>query len=131
MKNKVKKNLAAVKLFVLLGFVFLAGIPSYIYAVCDLGYEDSTGICLPQSGVIGISDDSVGVLLAKVVSWLLYFIGFLSIIFIVISGLQYIVSAGDEKKAEIAKNNLKSALIGLTVALLALIIVRTILQIVN
>jgi heme/copper-type cytochrome/quinol oxidase subunit 2 len=69
---------------------------------------------------------TVAELLAKVMNWILGIIAVLAIIAFVISGVQYLVSAGDEDMAETAKRNMTYAIIGLAVALSGLIIVNAI-----
>jgi hypothetical protein len=58
--------------------------------------------------------------------WLLAIIGTLSVIAFVVSGIQYLTAAGDEKNIETAKKNLTYSVIGVVVALSGLIIVTTI-----
>lgn len=85
------------------------------------------GTCFPSSGTLGgLSDITVFELITKVMNWLLGLIGILGVIAFVISGTQYLLSAGDEKLAETAKHNMTYAIIGLVVALTGLIIINTI-----
>ena len=61
-------------------------------------------------------------------NWLLALFGIIAIIAFVISGIQYLVSAGDEGIAETAKRNMKFAIIGVIVALSGWIIISAITQ---
>jgi len=69
---------------------------------------------------------SVFDLITRVMNWLLSILGILGVIAFVISGTQYLVSAGDEKMAETAKHNMTYAIIGLVIALAGLIVVNAI-----
>lgn len=84
------------------------------------------GVCVPTAASTGLSDQSVMQVVQGVLNWLLYIMAAAATLVFVIAGFQYIVSAGDEKQAESAKNTAKYAAIGLAVALSGLVIIRTI-----
>lgn len=84
------------------------------------------GVCVPTAASTGLSDESVMAVVQNVLNWLLYIMAAAATLVFVIAGFQYIVSAGDEKQAESAKNTAKYAAIGLAVALSGLVIIRTI-----
>ena len=50
-------------------------------------------------------------------------VGALAVVFIIIGGIQYVLSAGDSKKTAQAKNTILYALIGVAVAIFAGVIV--------
>ncbi len=62
--------------------------------------------------------------IANVTNILIFIVGFASIIVLVIAGLQYVFSGGDEKKVESAKNRIIYAIVGVIVAVLAYAIVN-------
>jgi hypothetical protein len=93
---------------------------------CSTGFVLRGKLCFPDIGSTSLSNMSVLDLLKKVMNWILSIIAVLAIIAFVISGVQYLVSAGDEDMAETAKRNMTSAIIGLAVALSGLIIVSAI-----
>lgn len=93
---------------------------------CPDDFEPRGGVCFPRAGTVGLGDISVFALLQRVLNWLLGIFGVLSVLAFVISGTQYLVSAGDEQMVETAKNNMKYAIIGLVVALSGLIIVNAV-----
>lgn len=93
---------------------------------CPDGFTPKSGVCFPASGTVGLGDMSVFALLQRVLNWLLGIFGVLSVLAFVISGTQYLVSAGDEEMVKTAKNNMKFAIIGLVVALSGLIIVNAV-----
>lgn len=89
-------------------------------------FELKNGVCFPKASTIGLSGISVYDFLVKLMNWLLGILGILGVIAFVISGTQYLVSAGDEEMAKTAKRNMTYAVIGLVVALAGLIIVNAI-----
>jgi hypothetical protein len=58
-------------------------------------------------------------------------VGALAVAFIVIGGIKYITSGGDEKKVASAKNTLLYAIIGLVVAIAARVIIGVVLRALN
>jgi hypothetical protein len=85
-------------------------------------------LCYPDPGVTHMpgGNTSIYQVLVNVIYWILGILAALTILVIIISGVQYIVSAGDERMVEAAKKNIKWAIIGLVVALCSLVIVRAI-----
>lgn len=90
------------------------------------GGASTSGLYIPRGSEIGLSEMKVSDLIQNFMLWLLYIVGFVAIIAFVISGLQYLLAAGNEKMAEKAKANMQYAMIGVVVALSALIIIRAI-----
>ncbi|OIP59983.1 MAG: hypothetical protein AUK19_01075 [Candidatus Moranbacteria bacterium CG2_30_45_14] len=88
------------------------------------GFVEKAGVCFPNA--TGLGNMSVFDFLQVLMNWLLGIIGVLAVIAFVISGIQYLTSAGDEKMAETAKRNMTYAIIGLVVALAGLIIVNAV-----
>ncbi len=87
----------------------------------------ANGVKVPTG--TGLPDRPVRAVLVDVVKWLMATIGFAAVIFIIVSGIQYITAAGDERRAETAKKNLMYSIGGLVIALLAYVIIYTIDQI--
>lgn len=100
-------------------------------APCDGGVMKA-GICFPNgTGLAGLDSTPGGpgpvmTILTNLMKWLLGIIGVLGIVAFVISGVQYLVSSGDEELAGTAKRNMKYAMIGLAVALSGLIVINAI-----
>ena len=59
------------------------------------------------------------VLIGNVIKILLSFVGLLSVIFIVVGGIFYILSTGDPKRIQRAKSIITNAIIGLIIALVS------------
>lgn len=91
---------------------------------CTGKYEKIAGVCFPTG--TGLSEKSVLEVVAAFVGWLLAIFGFIALIGFVISGIQYLLSAGDEGMAETAKRNMKYSIIGIIVALSGWIIIKAI-----
>ena len=60
-----------------------------------------------------------GGVFSQITNVLLFIIGAISVIMIVIGGLRYVISGGDAKQVDAAKNTILYAIIGIIVALLA------------
>lgn len=94
---------------------------------CGNGFIREDGICWPSSSLIGLLSPSgpnpLGSVLEKVMSWLLGLVGFVAVIAFVISGMQYLLSAGNQDMIETAKRNMKWSIMGLVVALSGVVII--------
>jgi len=84
------------------------------------------GLYIPRGSSIGLSDMPITRLIENLMKWLLYIVGFVAIIAFVIAGLQYLLAGADSKMAEKAKESMTYAMIGVLVALSALIVIRAI-----
>jgi hypothetical protein len=72
------------------------------------------------------SAPSIVSILTNTLNFLLAIVGVLAIIMLVIGGIMYLLAGGDQKRIDAGKNIVIFSIIGLTVALAALIIVRQI-----
>lgn len=70
--------------------------------------------------------DTLTAVSVKVLNFLLSIIGVIAIIMLVIGGMTYLTAAGDEGKAEVGKRITTYAIVGIAVALAALVIVTQI-----
>lgn len=80
---------------------------------------------LPQTGLPTSSGGIKGVL-SNVLIWMLSIFGIIAIISFVVSGLQYLLSAGDEKAMQTAKRNATYSILGVVVALASFVIIKAI-----
>lgn len=119
-----------VKLKIPIYVVMLAGIflfSNIAIAQCDQnsvsGGVNCAGNTFTQSNLTG-SDGIV----TDVVNTMIYVTGILAVIFIIIGGIRYIVSQGDEKSIKSAKDTIMYAIIGLLLAILAFAIVNFVLK---
>ena len=96
---------------------------------CDL--KDSNGVCLLQPDIIGgqpgsnQKETSLGHYLSLLFKTLIGLAGGISVLIIVVSGLQYIISEVPGVKTE-SKGRITNALVGLVLALSAWLILYTI-----
>ena len=70
-----------------------------------------------------------GTLAKKVVDWLSWAIGIISIIMIIFAGFKYITSGGESSNVSGAKNALIYAIVGLVLVVLAQVIVKVVLSV--
>jgi hypothetical protein len=93
---------------------------------CDTssGFEEISGVCVPTT--TGLSDASIGRILSNLFVWLMAVFMILGVMAFVISGIQYLVSAGDEGMIETAKRNAKWSLVGVIVGLSGYVIIQAI-----
>ncbi len=91
---------------------------------CATGYQKVAGVCFPAG--TGLSEKTVLEIIAALVSWLLAIFGFIALLGFIISGIQYLLSTGDEGMAETAKRNMKYSIIGIIVALSGWIIIKAV-----
>lgn len=74
----------------------------------------------------GSGPETVEDVIENVTNWVLGIAGSLAVLFIIISGIRYITSAGNQAQHEAAKKNLTSAIIGLVIVLISFVIVQVI-----
>lgn len=65
-------------------------------------------------------------MVGNIVSILLAVIFFIAVVFLIIGGFRYVISQGNEEGVEKAKGTITNSIIGLVVVLLAWIIIRVI-----
>jgi heme/copper-type cytochrome/quinol oxidase subunit 2 len=102
------------------GGVGIVGIaaPLFASAQWNVGRMNAAASQLPGGSIWNI--------IMMTLAWLLGILGFIAIMGFVISGIQYLLAAGNEQMAETAKNNMKYSLIGVVVGLMGYVIVRAV-----
>ena len=113
-------------------FLFFTFVTFFLFSSTALGvhcppnYDDTTGsgICVPTT--TGLSQAGVADLLVNFMKWILGIFGALAIIAFVISGVQYLTSAGDDDQISTAKRNMKYSIVGVIVALSGYVILTAI-----
>ena len=86
--------------------------------------EKIAGVCFPSG--TGLSESDVGTIISNFLSWALGIFGVLALIAFVVSGIQYLVSAGNEDMIKTAKRNMTYSIIGVVVALSGFVIIQAI-----
>ncbi|HBO16643.1 MAG TPA: hypothetical protein DD451_01415 [Candidatus Moranbacteria bacterium] len=86
---------------------------------------DPSGVCVPSATGLPdpVGNDPVATILINVMQWLLGSFGVVAIIAFAISGLQYMLAAGNDNVMEKAKRNMLYSIIGVAVGLAGLLIV--------
>jgi hypothetical protein cdiviTM7_00647 len=84
--------------------------------VAGIDSAQGTGVPTQINGDTGI--------VRKIINILLYVIAIISVIMLIIGGLKYVVSGGNNAKVSDAKNTILYAIIGLVVAIFAYAIIR-------
>jgi hypothetical protein len=87
-------------------------------------FAEVGGVCFPTT--TGLSSAPIYVILSNLFSWMMGLFTTFAVLAFVISGIQYLTSAGDEDQIEKAKHNAKYALIGIVIGLSGFIIVQAI-----
>lgn len=95
-------------------------------------------IYLAAGGALNIPSTGYGdslrdgdAVVSLVINALIWAVGVLAVAFIIVGGVKYATSGGDEKKVASAKNTILYAVIGLVIALLASVIVNVVLRQLN
>jgi hypothetical protein len=91
---------------------------------CGAGFQSVGGVCFPIN--TGLSSASVSVILANIFSWLMGLFTTFAVIAFIISGIQYLTSAGDTDQIEKAKHNAMYAILGVIIGLSGFVIVKAI-----
>jgi hypothetical protein len=80
-----------------------------------------------DKGVVQITEiNQIWVIVLNVVQWIIITVGYVTLGMIIWGGFQYITGQGESSKIEAAKSTLLNAIIGLVIALAAVLIVQTI-----
>jgi len=87
---------------------------------------NNSGIVIPTNTGLANPSGGIKAILTNLLTWLLGVVGIIAIIGFVISGIQYIMAAGDEKIIETAKRNMLYSIIGVIVVLASFVIIQAI-----
>ncbi len=116
---KIKTAVAALALAIAgVGAATLAPAPAY----ADAAGKITEGMNATNLG--GGTTDNLEDVAKRVINVILYIVGILAVVMIIIGGVQYTTSAGDQAAVTKAKNTIMYGLIGLAVAVLAYAIVN-------
>jgi hypothetical protein len=88
------------------------------------GASAGGGVVIPTT--TGLSDRSIKDILTNLLNWLLMIVGIIALIGFIISGIQYILAAGDEKLMELGKKNMLYSIMGIVVVMASLVVVQAI-----
>lgn len=123
MKKKILALISSLALIT--GFVFaplaLAGSPVNVIDGSGDACKGSTSIC-------GTNGNSLFRIVKNIINVLLYASGIIAVLMIIIGGISYVLSGGDQSKITTAKNTILYAVVGLIVAIMAFAIVNFVLE---
>jgi len=102
------------------GFVYFS-IPSTVAAQCDVvsGSIADGAACSANDEQEATSLFGDGSIFERVANTLLFLVGAISVIMLIIGGIRYVVSAGDQNAVTGAKNTILYAIVGIVIAFLA------------
>ncbi len=118
--KKTMKNIASLAL--VLAIVVL---PQVAFGAGNTTDGWNTGLNT-NANSIGVSKKTPTDIIKNVINYALAIIGFLGVLGFIISGIMYLVSAGDEGAAEKAKGYMVNSIIGVVVALLGFVIMNAV-----
>ena len=104
------------------GLVSFAAIPALAAPVNVI--DGSSDACKGNTNICGNSGTKLFDIIKNVINVLLFAAGIIAIIMIIIGGINYTLSAGDNAKVASAKNTVLYAVVGLVVASLAFAVVN-------
>lgn len=126
--SNLGKKIAATIQALVLAFGF--GAASLAYSGTALAACDTSNLTI-QSGAdcsqpAGSSGNlfSSGGIFATVANTLTFLVGAIAVIFLIIGGLRYVISNGDSKNVEAAKNTILYAIVGIVVAVISYALVQ-------
>jgi hypothetical protein len=115
MKKVYKKN---IKLIAFLAIASLIVVPRLAVAA---GWDFST-----LGDLTGLPENSIKNIIEKFLLWMLGIFGFLGIIGFAVSGMMYLLSAGEDKRMETAKQAMQYSIIGVIVGLSGLVVIAAV-----
>mgnify|MGYP000911800980 FL=1 len=107
MKKVIKKYVLAFYL----GFYFFAT-------------KTFAAIPILDQGDLASGNKGIPAILGNIIDWVLGFAALIAVLFIIISGIRWIIAAGNADQAKSARQALTSAVIGLIIIILSYFIVR-------
>lgn len=124
------KKIIKLSVLVIIGlFSFTLLSPATTFAAGSTGYVDVCSQDVPQgvkdaAGCPGNSNSDLPTVIQNILNAIIAVAGIVSVVFIIIGGIQYTTSAGDPGKTKKAKDTILYALIGLIICALSFAIVN-------
>lgn len=127
--SNIQKNTIFIFLLFFLSVIFSGESVALTQADCWARNADLVlykGMCIPDGFFLGLSEETPIKIVTTFLMWLLSIGGFVAVIAFVVSGIQYLVSAGNDDVIERAKNTMLYSIVGVIVMLSGLIIITAI-----
>ena len=99
---------------------FISGITGLFFVVFS---ANAQGVTLPTNVGLPTNPNGLAGVISNFTNWILDIFGFLAIISFVVSGIMYILAAGDEDAQEKAKKQMTWSIVGVVVGLVGLVII--------
>lgn len=121
MVKNMKKSLLIAIFIMPIFFLVSSSISVGETALDNPNLDCSSGICYPIN--TNLPDSDMKTIVTNFLNWILGIFGILAVIAFIISGIQYIISTGNERMMDTAKRSMVYSIIGVVVALAGLIII--------
>ena len=83
---------------------------------------------IDTTNIIGTTGMDFPELIINIINWLIGFAAVLSVVMIIVSGFQFVISFGDEKKISKATSSLIFAIVGMILVFIAPLIIQFVLN---
>jgi hypothetical protein len=121
MINKTKYILAVMLLAVMATTSMLVAAPAFA-ATTDTASQVQDGV--NAVGGEDVGEDALPTLIQNVINVILFIVGSAAVIMIIVGGIRYVTSNGDQANVKAAKDTILYSVIGLVVAVMAYAIVQ-------
>lgn len=118
----LKKFLNPVGILASVGYVTVQTLSSVAVAAAPQALEDGIEASTPAGADTNFFENDG--FFERIANFLIFLVGALSVIFLIIGGLRYVISSGNSSQVESAKNTILYAIVGLVVAIASFAIVR-------
>lgn len=92
-------------------------------------FANAQGVALPTN--VGLPGGSLTGVVSNFTNWILGIFGFLAIISFLVSGIMYLLSAGDDKAQEKAKKQMTWSIMGVVIGLAGLVVIYAVDMLLN
>ena len=96
-----------------------------VFEICNTTPPSNSAVCKATSDAPLFGPDSIW---TKILNAFIFIIGAVAVLMIIISGMKYVMSNGDQSQISSAKNTILYAIVGLIVALMSYAIVNFVLN---
>ncbi|MDB5179187.1 MAG: hypothetical protein JWN01_1130 [Patescibacteria group bacterium] len=130
--KKIAATLQALVLALGFGVASLAMSGPVLAATCDtttLNIENGAACGAPTNAKENLF--ASGGIFSTIANTLIFLVGAVAVIFLIIGGLRYVVSQGDAKNIEAAKNTILYAIVGIVVAVISFALVQFVINALN
>jgi hypothetical protein len=128
--NSLKQIVKKINLIKVLEVLLVVGITLAPFAITRAQVGVNSSYCNPTFQNCN-AGNTVGGLIRTVINWLLGIAFGVAILFLIIGGFWYVVSAGNEETAEKGKSTAVNAIIGIVIIILSYVIVNVVANLVS